>query len=250
MYRFLRTADEWLIARNSSKAEWNVLNRVPLYGTCWRCFYLSVMKAVIAPDPAEKSPHDFPFNYRPQRTLLYSLISETRINVEPHTSIDIPGYTFVHFPSPTTVGGVGAYFSNFVNYTEIKTLKMQIRGCEDLWFDVRFPGQTEKYIIAVIYRHPWDNVDEFLHSFDEKLQTLNNNNRKVILMGDINIDLNSDSSSRTDYIHLIESNAFHSLITQPTRVTADSKTIIDHVLTNDNESTISSGVFLCKLADH
>ena len=64
------------------------------------------------------------------------LLSETRINVEPHTSIDIPGYTFVHFPSPTTVGGVGAYFSNFVNYTKIKTLKMQIRGCEDLWFEV------------------------------------------------------------------------------------------------------------------
>ena len=38
------------------------------------------------------------------------LLSETRINVEPHTNIDIPGYTFVHFPSPTIVGGVGAYF--------------------------------------------------------------------------------------------------------------------------------------------
>ena len=47
------------------------------------------------------------------------LLSETRINVDPHTDIDIPGYTFVHFPSPTIVGGVGAYFSNLVTFTEI-----------------------------------------------------------------------------------------------------------------------------------
>ena len=31
---------------------------------------------------------------------------------------------------------------------------------------------------------------------------------------------------------------------------ADSQTIIDHILTNDNESVITPGVFLYKLADH
>ena len=49
---------------------------------------------------------------------------------------------------------------------------------------------------------------------------------------------------------MIESNAFSSLITQPTRVTAGSQTIIDHLLTNDAESAITPGVFLYKLADH
>ena len=80
-------------------------------------------------------------------------------------------------------------------------------------------------------RHPGNNVNIFLDALDDKLQLLNNNRRKVILMVDLNIDLNSDSSRRADYVNLIESNAFSTLITQPTRVTADSQTIIDHILT-------------------
>ena len=121
---------------------------------------------------------------------------------------------------------------------------MQIRGCEDQWFEVKFSGGTDKYIIAVIYRHPWDNTGTFLNSLDENLPILNKKRSKVILMGDINIDLKCDSSLKSKYLHMIESNAFSSLITQPTRVNAGSQTIIDHLLTNDTESIITPGVFL------
>ena len=178
------------------------------------------------------------------------LLSVTRTNVDPHTDIDIPGYTFVHFPSPTIVEGVGAYFSNLVTFTEIENLKLQIKGCEDQWFEVKFSRGTDKYIIAVIYRHPWNNAGTFLNSIDEKLQILNKKRSKVILMVDINIDLKCGSSLKSEYLHMIESNAFSSLITQQTRVTAGSQTIIDHLLTNDTESSITLGVFLYKLADH
>ena len=115
---------------------------------------------------------------------------------------------------------------------------------------MQFRGRTDGYTIAVIYRHPKNNVNIFLDALDDKLQILNNNRRKVVLMGDLIIDLNSDSSRRADYVNLIESNAFSNLITQPTCVTADSQTIIDHILTNDNESVITPRVFLYKLADH
>ena len=87
--------------------------------------------------------------------------SKTRTNVDPHTDIEIPGYTFVHFPLPTIVGGVGVYFSNLVTSTEIENLKLQIRSCEDQWFEVKFSAGTDKYIIAVIYRHLWDNAGTF-----------------------------------------------------------------------------------------
>ena len=178
------------------------------------------------------------------------LLFETRINVDPNTDIEILGYTFVHFSSPTIVGGVGAYFSNLVTFTEVENLKLQIRGCEDRLFEVKFSGETDKYIIAEIYRHPWDNTGTFLNSLDENLQILNKKRSEVILMGDINVDLKYDSSLKSEYLHMIESNAFSSLIIQPTRVIAGSQTIIDHLLTNDTESVITPGVFLYKLADH
>ena len=39
--------------------------------------------------------------------------------------------------------------------------KLQISEREDQWFEVQFPGQRDNYIIAVIYRHPWDNANVF-----------------------------------------------------------------------------------------
>ena len=100
------------------------------------------------------------------------LLSEIRINLDPHISIDIPGYTFVLFFSHTVVGGVGTYSSSLVKFTEIQNLKLQMRGCEDQWFEVQLLGQSDKCIIAVIYRYPWDHADAFLNSVEEKLQIL------------------------------------------------------------------------------
>ena len=115
------------------------------------------------------------------------LLSETRINVNPCININIPGYTFVHLPSPAKAGGVGAYLLTNLIYTEIESLHLQVRDCEDLWFEVEFPGKQNKYIIAVIYRHPCDNTNAFLATLDEKMQFLNTNlAKKALLFGDMN----------------------------------------------------------------
>ena len=75
---------------------------------------------------------------------------------------------------------------------------------------------------------------------------------RVIIMGDIDIDLslNHHSLSQNDYLNTIKSNGFSSLITNPTRVTTTSQTIIDHILTNVHDSVLTPGVFYYKLADH
>ena len=97
------------------------------------------------------------------------LISETRINIEPST---IPGYTFIHCPSPTKAGGVGAYISDHLNFTVNETLKFGVNGCEDLWLNISFPNIKSPYIFAVIYRHPHNNHSQFYDALDESLQML------------------------------------------------------------------------------
>ena len=69
-------------------------------------------------------------------------------------------------------------------------------------------------------------------------------------MGDINIDLSTNTTLTSDYIHLLHSNAFCNLITKPTRVTSTTQTIIDHILTNDNESMMIPSVLSYKISDH
>jgi len=78
----------------------------------------------------------------------------------------------------------------------------------------------------------------------------------TLIFGGININLNSDknASPLVDYLHLLQSSRSNALISlideKPPRITPTSQTIIDHVLTNDNESTIEPGVFNYKISDH
>jgi len=63
---------------------------------------------------------------------------------------------------------------------------------------------------------------ECLHStvdaLDKNLQSLNNKRRKVMLFGDFNINLSFNKTlfPVADYLHLIDSNGFTSLIDKPT----------------------------------
>ena len=108
------------------------------------------------------------------------------------------------------------------------------------------------YIFAVIYRHPRNSPPTFIEKLDETMNYLHQKGNKVYIFGDINLDLNPQqtSSSISDYLQTLDSNGFACLITDPTRVTLNSKTIIDHLLTNDCESKLTTGVISCKISDH
>ena len=71
-----------------------------------------------------------------------------------------------------------------------------------------------------------------------------------MIMGDINIDISSQTNYVSDYNLLLQSNFFFSLITKPTRVINSSKTIINHVLTNDTDSIVTPGVLIYSISDH
>ena len=121
-----------------------------------------------------------------------------------HTiNVNIPGYTFLHKPTPKKAGGVGAYVLNNRKFSENEALNLDIEGCEHLWLEVELQRQRPKHIFAVVYRHPCNNKNTFFESMDEKLQTLNRKNTKVLLMGDINIDLSTNAMLTSDYMRLI-----------------------------------------------
>jgi len=84
------------------------------------------------------------------------------------------------------------------------------------------------------------------------MHKLNCDRNNTLVFKDMNINLNFDKNAfpLVDYLHLLQNNAFISLIDKPTRVTPTSQTIIDRVLTNDNESTIEPGVFSYKISGH
>ena len=57
-------------------------------------------------------------------------------------------------------------------------------------------------------------------------------------------------SSSSDYVNMLASNGFYPLINLPTRVTATSSTIIDHIFTNDHKHQILPGIIKADISDH
>jgi len=73
-------------------------------------------------------------------------------------------------------------------------------------------------IIGVIYRHPKNNISQFIDVMDNQLSLLNDNNVDICLMGDfkINLEIDKRQPSTWQYLNMLASNELIPIITQPT----------------------------------
>ena len=70
-------------------------------------------------------------------------------------------------------------------------------------------------------------------------------------MGDLNIDLAAHSNKYTlQFQNILLSLGLRSSITKATRITSDSESVIDHIITNVNYSSIESGIIEYHISDH
>jgi len=84
------------------------------------------------------------------------------------------------------------------------------------------------------------------------LVTLSNHPKKYCILGDFNINIQRENRSNIfqEYINIIESHGAVPIITIPTRVTNDSSTTIDHIITNDFQHQLHPYVIEADLTDH
>ena len=180
------------------------------------------------------------------------LICETRIRNKPLLNVNIDGYSLMHKPSPTQAGGVGipVYVRNDIRVKRNDDFNLNLEGCEDLWIDVELNCSKNHYLFGVIYRHPNSKVNNFLQELNTKLSLITQKNKKCIIMGDININLLEKSGQTVDYLLKLQSSSFFSVLNKPTQITPTSKTLIDHILTNDVNLTVKPCIIIHKIADH
>ena len=114
-------------------------------------------------------------------------------------------------------------------------------------------SQQRSIIIANVYRSPSKNSEIFFDNLESLLSKLNRDSEKqTLFVGDFNRDLiNIDNDSRCQkLIDLMCDHGFVQTISRPTRVTAHSQTLIDHVYTNKIYSMISTSVVTVDISDH
>ena len=95
------------------------------------------------------------------------------------------------------------------------------------------------------------NINEF-NKLNELLDKLPKENKTIFLLGDFNINLlNYDIHSPTnEFLDSFSSHYFLPHILQPSRVTTNSKTLIDYIFSNIAVPNIISGNLTASTSDH
>ena len=134
------------------------------------------------------------------------------------------------------------YSSGFLVYTLSRFRPKRIMDLESFLPEslcIELNENNKQIALCTVYRPPiyriefWDRLNIFLEKVFESYH-------KVILVGDINEDqLNDQNSKFRDIIHL---NNMTNLITEPTRVTDTTSTLLDPIAISNNLVPLNSGV--------
>ena len=127
-----------------------------------------------------------------------------------------------------------------LNDSDIEILTIQI--CKQ---------NVKPFLITTWYRPPNAPIDT-LYRFENCLQLIDGDNKESIILGDINCDLLSeDLSSQASELKFITGlYQYEQLISEPTRVTENTRTLIDHFYTTNPQNIISKGVSVVSISDH
>ena len=127
-------------------------------------------------------------------------------------------------------------------------LQVKINGCENIWVElISTRPNVKNIVIAVIYRHLFNKICEFINELESSLIRVSGKEVNFYCIGDINIDLNNFTQKTYDYQNLMNSYGLTNLITNPTRVTSSSATLLDHFITSNDTSEFKSFILTCDI---
>ena len=142
-------------------------------------------------------------------------------------------------------GGVCVYVKNIFTVTRLEVNIERPTGVEDIWLGVQ-SNKLPTVVIGCLYRHPKSLSTTFDYIADV-LDFMILRNKLFYLLGDFNDDL---LSSKSKFKKIIYNAKLTSLVSQPTRITPTSATLLDTIVTNKPESVIQSDVIPCIVGDH
>ena len=189
-------------------------------------------------------------------------ITETKLdNTVYDSEVTIDGYSIVRNDRNRKGGDVACYIRSNICYSRRTCLSDNL---ENIFIDLLFP-KTKPISIGILYKPP--RQTRFLEQMVTDFESLELNNELYIL-GDFNIDLlfkgncilNKTQKSKnhfTDFSPEIKKYnefcsiyGFKQLINCPTRITCNTSTLIDHILTNAQDNISQPGVINTAISDH
>ena len=159
---------------------------------------------------------------------------------------DVPGYTIVRKDRNRNGGGICMYIREDLAFSPM-TLD-QSEGIEEIMCIELFLPKTRPIIVATCYRPP--HQTDFIENFERCLMQFRMD-CELYVLGDFNISyLDTTMSLRNQYCNLLNQYNLNQIITNPTRVTNVTSSLIDHILCSKMEIIAQSGVINVGLSDH
>ena len=177
-------------------------------------------------------------------------VSETKLNPNGVSNVNLSNCKFFRNDSPTNAGGVGLCINDAIKCHSRNDLFLNLDKCEGLWLEIESKDST--FILAVIYRHPNQDLTSFHNNFYNQLKDLENKKINYVVSGDLNINiLAKNNPSVGSYVNNSTSIGCSSRINVPTRFADNCKSsLLDHIYSIILEKDTASGVCVFEISDH
>lgn len=139
-------------------------------------------------------------------------------------------------------GGVSLYIHDNLNYEVLYEFSKVTVDYESL---------VVKYcslVVVAAYRPPAGSLTKFFRFIENVLEYANSLHLSIVLIGDFNVDLISQTSGSLELFDIVQSYGCDNIIHLPTRITPETETLIDLCITNCHRE--AAGVLSCDLSDH
>ena len=185
-------------------------------------------------------------------------LTETRIKHGSLCSLNfnLPGYSFISNDTEAAAGGTALYIShtlNSKNRNDLSTTCYVSNKLESTFVEIS-GNQQANFIVGCIYKHPHFSIDEFVGNYLSLiLDKVNKEGKRMVLLGDFNIDLLSYEKSKDVkfFVDTLHSHSVFPTVSLPTRITLNSETLIDNILISSNfNSKYQTGNLSIGISDH
>ena len=157
------------------------------------------------------------------------------------SEVSVPGYSSYRRDRDSRCGGVLVYVS--YSCRSWRRFDLESSDVEAVWVELRVVSHP--VLLCVVYRSPSSDAGVF-NCIANMLELANKENKEVILMGDLNVNLLGAGSLVSASSLIIE----EFCLTQSTRVTPTSESLIDVLFTTRPDLFASSGTFPFSNSDH
>ena len=148
-------------------------------------------------------------------------------------------------------GGSLIYFRQEIDGFEREDLKRK-SDIEASWIEITVSSQ--KLLIGSVYRQPHDL--NFYGNFQKALEQIWMKRNNILILGDLNSDLLFGGKTPEDtylgrkLLKVLNSFNMKNNNNKPSRITADTSTIIDLIITSDKSKIKSQGCYDTGISDH